>query len=786
MAARESGIVFKQLVGASAPLFMGAARVWLGKLKQLMSFQGLQQLVWYNIRLAPGVTCAVSSVHGQDTIKINASALEPELVLPRCESFESGLLDLSYGPGDPDDLAAWDAYLAALAEWKEGGKVGDPPSPPSAGWFGAGGPHWLYAPSTATKTLTTVIENGDVTWGVPEALKEVYLNAFPGGLRDMAACFPPHSFSGSMRKVVQMLYGSGRGAPFSNSFLATDGIFVSAAGSKYLVTVSNRGVFISNKPLPMCHIGRDGNRLAGGSAGFLMDQGWELPALDQLTTLLPAGAMADLYDNWGEMFYGIHGAWAFSQDGHEAQIVVIRAHENGNTLSAVWGWYTARAKVTILENAGSGFSAQFSWVEKDVRFFPFPGYEIQWRPLPCDPGEARRFCCGFAVSYEHRPTEQNAPLYVWYGDNAEQVVSYVSSYQASYHESTSNRPALNTMFGGNKAWCTWDKTASGVSLAYYALNGTPIFTPFSEAPELVLGTVSFQKVCYTLGDGTWGNSSCGGAIDPSDPYAWSCTVPALYPDFSICMIDRYAPGVESAWPPYNTDVVNQYAMIPPYNEREGLFIYSNSFADTHYFGGSTSNYDGRYTIEQWQSCGVPSDRYNVNLGSCNGQYYNGQYKASLSATCPDGVSCLCWTTLGVSQGITVVPKGNWARGTYHTGETVTSGAATVYSVWSMLGNREQGWTQLDADSIPLITTLFNTSIYDDVATHVPVGFRSFGITCEVSTRECPFAFVIPQVGTPTDVYETQVGEYHINGLPYPLVTSDVVRLAGPMVFIGDT
>ncbi|MHB0965272.1 MAG: hypothetical protein ACYC36_02350 [Bellilinea sp.] len=84
MAGREVGVVRKRLSGEAAAPYMGIARTQLGILKEAMSFQGLQQLQ-RTVQLSDGTQIFVSSIFGQDTIRIDT----PTPAAPEEEAVEA-------------------------------------------------------------------------------------------------------------------------------------------------------------------------------------------------------------------------------------------------------------------------------------------------------------------------------------------------------------------------------------------------------------------------------------------------------------------------------------------------------------------------------------------------------------------------------------------------------------------------------------------------------------------------------------------------------------------------
>lgn len=398
MAGKEFGVVRKRLNQAEAAPYIGIARKFLGMLKEQMGFQGLQQLAWHDIPIAPGVTCSVRSVHGQDVIQIDATPLEEEQRGHCVLRVYSGLVEARY---QVNDIAWYDRYAA---------------SPVSQGLLKVGS-NWLYNEGRHAVA-------GPGGW---------YL--VPGEPLDQAPLFDrshnadsfydklPGRYSGEMRKVVQLILGRGKTPGFQYGFYFCHGIWTGSDGSKWIVEIGWYGVWAQR--LYTC----DAESVYKKAGLTYVPQTTEF---DYSKAYLVAdyGQIAQFYDRLFPLWMAC--GWAFSASGNQAANIGYYPDENGLYLHAE-SWRMSitgnkQPETIVLNKVDDGWF----W-GLNTTHCKFPSYS-----LPGDPTPSCLVSFGWTTTPAPPESSFRCPVHVFFRDETLKTCYHVWDNGESYLANTNS------------------------------------------------------------------------------------------------------------------------------------------------------------------------------------------------------------------------------------------------------------------------------------------------------------------------------------------------------------
>lgn len=281
---RETGPVRVRLTGA-AQQYLGQARTLLGQLKAEMAFTRRRQ-GWRRHTLADGVSIEVSSIHGQDEVRITVPERRPPVPVPVYPTFLSGVahpetrLVIAYQ--DPD--GNW----VAACPWPI-----DPECVPTQ----PGVRYQFFFPSLAYARQAGLIQVWQSTHKLVSNGTQYLKPMFPG------------LFSGLMRALVQDHLSRGYRIPYSYTASKTHGVYTAGNGRRWLIEVSAQGV--KAKPLIVHHVFKDELQAVKGLKGIVYRP--TPPQGMTPLTLLEGQALFTQAVNGGKLF--AECGWAFSASG---------------------------------------------------------------------------------------------------------------------------------------------------------------------------------------------------------------------------------------------------------------------------------------------------------------------------------------------------------------------------------------------------------------------------------------------------------------------------------------
>jgi hypothetical protein len=248
----------------------------------------------------------------------------------------------------------------------------------------------------------------------------------------------PSKFTGTMRKVVQMLVGEGHPILYEFSINRSHGIWHASDGTPWVIEIGTRGVLAARLPLGISDSTTLANFKTTQAIGaydlaYVPGAGNPIPEDPQaLAAELSAGrvlrlAAASVLDG----FYALSPyfeacGWAFSYSGHEAQ-------------NTAYGWYPSsdpseqwlegyRFKIVFSESAGAPQLASFAEVERGflhgdrITHFKFPGASsaIGTRSFDIYHG-----------NLSQPPGGSDTTFYVYYDGESEKLCKYASAGSSS-------------------------------------------------------------------------------------------------------------------------------------------------------------------------------------------------------------------------------------------------------------------------------------------------------------------------------------------------------------------
>lgn len=358
-------------------------------------------------------------------------------------------------------------------------------------------------------------------------------------------------FSGEMRKVVQVLQGMNVGIPYSPSFALTHGVFVANNGQRWVVEMSNAGVFAW--PMEMCR-----NPIRNAAAAVVLDYtpiATPRPADDDIAAateagtfvqLIGAAAMQEFYGKSGPLF--AHCGWAFDGDGHKAANLCY-FHAGGFTHITTFLY-----EITITEADNRPSAAALNQVAAGVYHGDRVYAQVKYP-------NTRGFLESFDPLYGvHTGVISNAPIYTYYDGSARIDVYYENDPFATGNEVFGDEisPVClpQSILGTERRSGTIAHTAT----AHFRITGIP--TPDAEVRG---GTVNYKVWAAELRGQkrvTGGGFGTGSIVG----------VYAMTLDAGIKLLAS----------------THHYAFIVPYGEREAFYLAQRHVSTVTYSSRSLS------------------------------------------------------------------------------------------------------------------------------------------------------------------------------------------------------
>lgn len=231
------------------------------------------------------------------------------------------------------------------------------------------------------------------------------------------------SFSGEMRKVVQLLCGHNSEIAYEYGWQRTHGIFVNSVDdSRWVIEIGSKGV--TAWPLPLC-----GSATPSDLIHYVPAPAPELPSYESRIELCDSITIGDAY--LGHALSSEIG-WAFSASGHEAQNVVYVGGYEVDSRSYI---KTFRYKVTISPDAeGNPISAVLTEEASNWAYSNHIQNQVRV-PFVKNCGlAAHRFDFFIGTSAAPPPIEGNIqfPVHVYYSGETAKVFDYL--YVAPFTE----------------------------------------------------------------------------------------------------------------------------------------------------------------------------------------------------------------------------------------------------------------------------------------------------------------------------------------------------------------
>jgi hypothetical protein len=392
MAERAFHEIRKRTEGSSP--YIGAARVWLGKLKEQMRFQGLDQLLWRNLPIAEGVSCSVWSIHGQDGIEIQEGGKKEECV-SFCNLFlESGLVDT--GVIVTTDATKYDpGTLWLSSRLREYAGVGDS--------FGRGETVKLLGKIKFDKCEEKLTQGEKVNSVSPQPSRAFGVNS----ISKKFTCLnqPASIFSGKMRLFMQAQFG-GNGKYFhwvldemgvsllydgetwvdcwsTNTF----GVFTHEDHSFSMIQITPNGAWQWPVVLTPC-----GEYMRKWLVRRLKKKSFSKETIDRVHAYMFAEAAIDftkvqqiLYQDvmqgiyaWGSPIGNL--GWKFNWKGDKANMVLQRRKPGSTDANA--RWQGSLAQLTFVEGHDKVLSGFVEWMEQGTDWVLRSGKDFIRIPIP--------------------------------------------------------------------------------------------------------------------------------------------------------------------------------------------------------------------------------------------------------------------------------------------------------------------------------------------------------------------------------------------------------------------
>lgn len=247
--------------------------------------------------------------------------------------------------------------------------------------------------------------------------------------------FKASKFSGTMRKVVQVLLGLGykklsnmgiaSNSPdnptfsFNYTFSETHGIYIAADGTWWVIRITSAGVYRRRAQWCVSKRRSDVRTFLGYYSDNRDDTGALLPEAQQWDRL--DGNLSPVYTRYSPAFAAC--GWAFSPNGKYAQNVVFRTEpEVASGRPYVYG---ARWRIAIIESNGIPSSISLAKLEEGIIWnSDRVGLNVGHFQVPDDSVQG---CITFDYNLGYlttqRPTaDPIGPMYVYYDDNGGEVV----------------------------------------------------------------------------------------------------------------------------------------------------------------------------------------------------------------------------------------------------------------------------------------------------------------------------------------------------------------------------
>lgn len=281
-------------------------------------------------------------------------------------------------------------------------------------------------------------------------------------------------FSGEMRKVVQVLQGTGAVIPYSPTYAVTHGVFKSATGQRWVIEISNQGV--AAWVMGMC---RNPIRNAAGEVvldytPIVTPKPIDIEAAKTAGTyieLAPASVVLDAYTK-GSFFF--HCGWAFDATGHRAANVCQSGQDAVETVRS----YLYR--IDIQETDGKPLSASMTEVDSGWLLGPVTNH------MKYPTSQYNRL---FSFRLDYRlgfDRQSNGPVYCYYDGDALVVAKYEhdpSSGGVSVRDDIPVCESINTVGTFENSTTTTSPT-QGFSIGSYASPTTAFNRSITERLEL--------------------------------------------------------------------------------------------------------------------------------------------------------------------------------------------------------------------------------------------------------------------------------------------------------------
>lgn len=352
-------------------------------------------------------------------------------------------------------------------------------------------------------------------------------------------------FSGEMRKVVQTLQGMNEFVTYSPTFFKTHGVFTSAGGAKWIISIGVGGVLAY--PMRVC------NGTTIGDLGYTPlltpelagDDLEEAIAQGNYVRLLTALQMQEFYDL---VPFSVWCGWAFNANGHQAANVGWR---NVNVVRQ-----SAMYRIHIVETGDRPVSATLVKVDEGVIHGPKTTHmkypDVDGRLYSYDPFYGNTIFSDVC----------DAPVYVYYDGMNEVVARYKYTPATQNFTIPSTFPPCRSL-ADNGVTYELDSTKSLTKEPYITL-GT------LEGPsESYVHTRGFRRTIYYSGPVGYGTV----LITNSDVYTgdveileglWGTSLAEMY---DTHIVEIHDPITETV-----TDVSS--VLIVPMWDREAAYLYS--------------------------------------------------------------------------------------------------------------------------------------------------------------------------------------------------------------------
>lgn len=280
-------------------------------------------------------------------------------------------------------------------------------------------------------------------------------------------------FTGEMRKVVQMLQGTGVFIPYSPTYAVTHGVFKAANGQRWVIEISSQGVVAWVMEVCRNPVLDVDSQVVLDYTPFSTPKPLDINAAKAAGTfieLMPASAVLDAYTK-GPFFF--HCGWAFDATGHRAANVCQRG-EDQNTIRS----YLYRIDIQEVDNLPAGASL----VEVDSGWLLGPITNHMKYPT----SEYNKL---FSFRLDYRIDNDrisNGPVYCYYDGDTLLVAKYFHDASSGSVSSINTIPAcesINTVGVFEDSLRTTSPT-QGFSIGSYATPTTGFSNSITERLEL--------------------------------------------------------------------------------------------------------------------------------------------------------------------------------------------------------------------------------------------------------------------------------------------------------------